>query len=57
MEHLLAELLSLEIVLPEEALVLLQAAAVKVVLLPVPQRPVPVCQNAGIRHGRQAGLL
>ncbi len=55
--HLIAQLLSLTVVLPEGLLVFLQGTTVKVVLLPILQRPLPVCYDLKVWPGLLCAAL
>ncbi len=48
---LIAQLLGLTVMLPEGLLVFLHCAPVKVVVLPILQRPVPVCYDGRVWTG------
>ena len=45
------------VVPPEDLLAILQGSTVKMVLLPVSKRPVPVCYDGGVQPGFLAALL
>ena len=55
--HLIAQLPGLAIVLPEGLLILLHGAPVKVVLLPILQRPAPVCYDGRAWTGLLVSVL